>query len=111
MADENRKFSDKIALRLPGGMRDRIAAVAERNNRSTNAEIVARLERSLDLENEAAGAPRSSIEGEIETLRDQIRVEAMERKRLEERLVLVEKAGSPDLYHIEMRLLRLERSS
>lgn len=31
-------------IRLPDGMRDRIRAVAERNNRSMNAEIVATLE-------------------------------------------------------------------
>lgn len=111
MADENRKFSDKIALRLPDGMRDRIAALAERNNRSTNAEIVARLERSLDLEGDAAGIPRSNLEREVETLRDQIRVEAMERQRLEERLVRLENAGPADLYNIEMRLYALEAKS
>lgn len=35
---------DKYVLRLPDGMRDRIKAAAERNNRSMNAEIVATLE-------------------------------------------------------------------
>lgn len=97
MADENRKFSDKIALRLPEGMRDRLAVIAERNKRSTNAEIVARLERSLDLETETAGTPRSGLENEIDTLRDQIRVEAMERKRLEERMGRLEKARALDV--------------
>lgn len=33
--------SDKFMLRLPDGMRDRIKAAAETNNRSMNAEIVA----------------------------------------------------------------------
>lgn len=36
--------SDKFALRLPDGMRDRIKAAAESNNRSMNAEIVAALQ-------------------------------------------------------------------
>lgn len=35
---------DKYVLRLPDGMRDRIKAAAEKNNRSMNAEIVATLE-------------------------------------------------------------------
>lgn len=35
---------DKFVLRLPDGMRDRIKAAAEKNNRSMNAEIVATLE-------------------------------------------------------------------
>lgn len=41
------KLADQFVLRLPDGMRDRIAAEAKTNNRSMNAEIVARLERSL----------------------------------------------------------------
>lgn len=36
--------SDKFMLRLPDGMRDRIKAAADANNRSMNAEIVATLE-------------------------------------------------------------------
>jgi hypothetical protein len=35
---------DRFIVRLPDGMRDRIKAVAEANNRSMNAEIVATLE-------------------------------------------------------------------
>lgn len=41
---ENRALTDKFMLRLPDGMRDRIKTVAEANNRSMNAEIVATLE-------------------------------------------------------------------
>ena len=39
--------SDRFMLRLPDGMRDRIKAAAEENNRSMNAEIVARLEQTF----------------------------------------------------------------
>src|SRR5579883_1138335 len=38
---------DKYIVRLPDGMRDRIAASAKENKRSMNAEIVARLEYSF----------------------------------------------------------------
>lgn len=41
------RSSDKFMLRFPDGMRDRIAEAAKANNRSMNAEIVARLQASL----------------------------------------------------------------
>lgn len=44
MAVSLAKDLDKFVLRLPPGLRDRIKAVAEGNNRSMNAEIVATLE-------------------------------------------------------------------
>lgn len=40
--------SDKIMLRVPDGMRDRIKAAADANNRTMNAEIVARLYDSFE---------------------------------------------------------------
>lgn len=40
--------SDKIMLRVPDGMRERIKAAADANNRTMNAEIVARLQASFD---------------------------------------------------------------
>ncbi|KIN72556.1 Arc family DNA-binding protein [Sulfitobacter guttiformis] len=43
--DENRQLSDKFMLRLPDGMRDRIKATADANNRSMNAEIISTLEK------------------------------------------------------------------
>jgi hypothetical protein len=44
MAEEqNRSFQDKFMLRLPDGMRDRIKAAAEANQRSMNSEIVTTL--------------------------------------------------------------------
>lgn len=38
---------DKALVRFPPGLRDRIAAAAKSNNRSTNSEIIARLEASF----------------------------------------------------------------
>jgi hypothetical protein len=62
MTKEPIQPQDKYVLRLPDGMRDRIKAAAEKNNRSMNAEIIARfsdvdelqeqikaLQRELDL--------------------------------------------------------------
>ncbi len=44
---ENRSNSDQYLLRFPPGMREHLKATAEKNNRSMNAEIVARLEDSF----------------------------------------------------------------
>jgi plasmid stability protein len=45
-------LADKFMLRMPDGMRDRLKDEATRNNRSMNAEIVARLERTISEEDQ-----------------------------------------------------------
>lgn len=68
----NSKNADKFVVRLPEGMRDRIAVEARRNHRSMNSEIVARLETSLsqadeesgDEAEDAAGAARAGVGSE-----------------------------------------------
>jgi hypothetical protein len=42
--------ADKFMLRMPEGMRDRIALEAEKNKRSMNAEIIDRLEATFQFE-------------------------------------------------------------
>ena len=44
MTDRAPQTQDKFVVRLPDGMRERVKAAAELNNRSMNAEIVATLE-------------------------------------------------------------------
>lgn len=41
------RTADKFVVRLPDGMRERIAEVARTHHRSMNSEIIARLEKSL----------------------------------------------------------------
>lgn len=41
------RTADKFVVRLPDGMRSRIAEVARQHHRSMNSEIIARLEHSL----------------------------------------------------------------
>lgn len=53
--------AEKFVVRFPDGMRDRIREVAERNNRSMNAEIIARLEASFDPSQGSAGFLGDSI--------------------------------------------------
>lgn len=45
---------DKFMVRMPDGLRDAIKDAAKRNNRSANAEIVARLESSFEADQELA---------------------------------------------------------
>jgi hypothetical protein len=49
--------SDKFMLRLPAGMREKIAEIAQANGRSMNAEIVTRLEWALNLVSEPTTLP------------------------------------------------------
>lgn len=44
------RTADKFVLRLPEGLRARISQVAEKNHRSMNGEMIARIDGSLDLE-------------------------------------------------------------
>lgn len=44
------RTADKFVVRLPDGMRDRIAEVARQHHRSMNSEIIARLEQSMQQE-------------------------------------------------------------
>lgn len=47
MSDQSpSRFLDKIIIRVPNGMRDRIKRVADANNRSVNAELLILLERT-----------------------------------------------------------------
>ena len=46
--------SDKYIVRMPNGMRDRIAANAKKNNRTMNAEVVSRLEDSYEVTDQLA---------------------------------------------------------
>ncbi|WBM43475.1 Arc family DNA-binding protein [Comamonas aquatica] len=54
--------ADKVLVRMPDGMRDRLKEVAKSNNRTLNAEIVARLEESFSTK---ASAPISAQQIEL----------------------------------------------
>ncbi|XVO89385.1 Arc family DNA-binding protein [Pseudomonas palleroniana] len=44
------RTADKFLLRLPEGLHDQINLAAEKNHRSMNGEIIARIDGSLELE-------------------------------------------------------------
>lgn len=65
--------SEQINVRLPDGMRDELNRIAAKNGRKTNAEIVMRLERSLDESEEGSiQALREYLEAEFAAIREEI---------------------------------------
>jgi plasmid stability protein len=56
-AMERKQPGDKYIVRFPEGMRDRLAEEARRNGRSMNAEVVARIQATLDA-GDAVSAPQ-----------------------------------------------------
>lgn len=75
MSDDDSRYPSELAerfqVRLPLGMRDRIKAAAEANNRSMNAEIVATLE-----EKYPAPSPADAIRAAFTELLNTIRSES-----------------------------------
>lgn len=59
MQDTPSRDLEKVIVRLPDGMRDLLKATAAANNRSMNAEIVERLQQSLELPRIVATAEAS----------------------------------------------------
>lgn len=84
---EKRRNPEQFQLRMPPGMRDRLKASAGENDRSLNAEIVARLEASLDgssPEIEALKAQAAKFESLMRQARSRLGVVRSERERLAE---------------------------
>ena len=61
--DVNRAWKDQYMLRLPDGMREQLKIEAARNGRSLNAEIVKRLQETMDLESRFRGEPAPEQNG------------------------------------------------
>jgi len=55
--------SDKFVLRLPEGMREKIAELAKSSGRSMNAELVHRIQRTIDEDTALAESGVKIIEG------------------------------------------------
>lgn len=52
--------SDKFMVRLPDGMRERLAAAARANRRSMNAELIVHLETALAASNAQPAKPATA---------------------------------------------------
>lgn len=90
LPDDEMKIANikPFGLRLQPGLKDWVETAAKINNRSINAEIVARLEASFVERggSDAAGEDRfASLAQEIETLRGNIRALQMDVSALKQR--------------------------
>lgn len=86
MTEENRTLDDKFALRLPKTLKEQIAEQAKLNNRSTNAEMVARLEASLVPDfTKSADWELEELRAEIVSLKTQVTTITNRLKALEDR--------------------------
>ncbi|HTA99374.1 MAG TPA: Arc family DNA-binding protein [Bradyrhizobium sp.] len=59
--------SEQFVLRLPDGMRDKLHELANANDRSVNAEIVNRLEKSMEH-----GGPFQQLQERVEYLEERL---------------------------------------
>lgn len=64
------RTAEQFVVRFPEGMRDRIKEAAEANNRSMNAEIVARLDASFASQGAQSGLPPAFLK-ELERMLDE----------------------------------------
>ncbi|WP_035026033.1 Arc family DNA-binding protein [Gemmobacter nectariphilus] len=100
MTKSKREEAGQIVIRPPAGMRDRIKAAAEANNRSMNAEIVATLE-------EKYPAPASPEAQKWLDLEDQIQAK---RSKLDELWELSNATkGTPEWHEVADEYLRISR--
>lgn len=60
--------ADKFVVRFPDGMREKIRVAAEANNRSMNAEIIARLQQTFDEGDPTDEDSRSALHQMVERL-------------------------------------------
>lgn len=62
MAKRPASEADKLIIRLPDGMREKIRRAAASNNRSMNGEVIARLEQSFETsKRKPNGAPQTTM--------------------------------------------------
>lgn len=71
MSSEEKSYpsdkADKVLVRMPDGMRDRLKAAAKMNKRTMNAEIIARLEESWSPRLDAAWILEAPVDDESKT--------------------------------------------
>ena len=102
---------DKVIVRLPDGMRDRIKVAAEANNRSMNAEVVATLEKTYPAPAEGS-VPTSAIANMLQSIEGltQEQIEALQARVGGQRLMVV-KARITDAGDVEFLITPLDERS
>lgn len=83
MFDGKSRTAEKFVVRMPPGMREQIADIAQRNNRSMNSEMVLALEKLTDDATPIEGAcPLATSAEEIRALQAFRKLSAAKRKAM-----------------------------
>lgn len=95
---------DKVIVRLPDGMRDRIKAAAKANKRSMNAEIVARLEESFSGRTARLDRESNRIQDRLERMEIVLRElsEMVSHERRRHHFILDTEDPSPDAMAVKL---------
>lgn len=64
------QLADKFVLRMPDGMRDKLAALAKANNRSMNAEMIELLQQAMEAR--TSTAPGMDVNELADTIADRV---------------------------------------
>lgn len=83
------QVADKYVIRFPDGMRDMLKEAASANNRTLNAEIVARLQASFNHVGQATSIPPSGTQGGDQIWQDEMR-QQLTKLSLENRLTALQ---------------------
>ncbi|MGJ9420735.1 Arc family DNA-binding protein [Massilia sp. CMS3.1] len=78
--------ADKYVLRLPDGMRDKIAELAKTNNRSRNAEMVLMLQQAIDARAARAAPAGIDVDALAEAIADRVatKLQGTEKRKTDE---------------------------
>lgn len=64
------QLADKFVLRMPDGMRDKLASLAKANNRSMNAEMIELLQQAMEAR--TSTAPGMDVNELADTIADRV---------------------------------------
>lgn len=103
------RTAEQFVVRFPDGMRDRIKEAADANNRSMNAEIVDRLEASLDPQNNPAALRQKMLEMEGDAALEALRTSKTKSDLMAAQFLVIQmaKACPPDTIPKESSLRQL----
>ena len=108
MAEKTPQIQDKFVLRMPDGLRERIKAKADENNRSMNAEILHGLERVYPAPTDVMHLRSDAIREALDLYEKA--TDLGERLRLQMLVTSMATSGgniTPEVYE-ELNLLRLK---
>ncbi|NID14380.1 Arc family DNA-binding protein [Luteibacter yeojuensis] len=108
-----KRTDPQFKIRLPEDLKDRLEALAAKEQRSVSAEIVARLQRTLDEDDARAGAPRpedvAALLGDDEGVRGALEEMGTLARRMEAMTALLRSKASEQVLKDEKKAAKKRR--